>query len=183
MSYASLFQAWQNILQFSFSLRGIITVGNLLALLGMQDNLHTKIQTLVHHLWQLMNLCARNPWKTGWERGLTLHRSLCSWWLSLQPKCLWKSITHSKMVWCFRKEITQHKLYWGGSVLSILSKNHLKVVNTKALTLRSWELSHEKVLLALNSLVLCEGVQSMQGREKPKLHERDKRSKSVKKLW
>lgn len=53
----------------------------------------------------------------------------------------------------------------------------------KGLVLRSCELSHEKALLALvlNSLILCEGTQSMQEREKPKLHERDKRSKAVKK--
>lgn len=48
--------------------------------------------------------------------------------------------------------------------------------------LGSCELSREKVLLALvvNSHVLCKGVQSMRGREKPKLHERNKRSKAVK---
>lgn len=46
----------------------------------------------------------------------------------------------------------------------------------KGLVLRNCELSHEKALLALvlNSLILCEGTQSMQEREKPKLHERQK---------
>lgn len=90
----------QNILQSSFPLRDIITTGNLLALLGMQDSLHTKIQT--PSPLTALNPCARNPWKTAQERGLTAW--VLTFLVAVSSKVPWDkhvAITHSKMVWVF----------------------------------------------------------------------------------